>query len=334
MGESSSSPSPPNLRPEQNVSTRGLEPFREAMVPGGGLSSRQAWAIAVATDAERPRRSARGYRIYAVGGDGVSGRDLTAHDGAFLVLGRHTCCDLVIDRDPTASLRHLLLRLQPDEGAFALRVLDLRTQTGFCLHDGTTRRAILVRGPVLLRVGSYWIAALTNEGASGAEPPASVYELGAHPYRDAPPARPGRTYERPRLLSRVTVLPPASSLGDAPGRGPLASEYVLELDSADGVARVGVLRDELERGVFVGRSERCPDPRLRALLPRSISRVHLLIVRAGERVVAYDVASTQGTRVEGRRIRFAVLDDGGTDLLLGHEPPVLLRWRVRPSCAP
>jgi hypothetical protein len=326
----------PSHPPVENRPTVGLDllggPF-----PGttGTPSPRHAWALAVETDSARPFRCARGYRLYAIGADGTVGRDLPDEPGAFVVLGRHTRCDLVIRQDETVSLRHLLFRLQNDAGDAepGLRVLDLRTQMGFSLPDGTRRRSILVRGPVLLKVGPYWVAGMTGEAPSHPDPPASVYELPAHPYRQAPDARMARPYERPQLVSRITLMPAAAALGEPrPAADGLHDEYALELESAAGVARVGVRREEIERGFFVGRSERCEDPRLRGVLSAAISRVHLLIIRVDDRIIAYDVASTSGTRFAGHGVRAVELCDRGTELVLAHQ--VRMRWRVRPSCAP
>lgn len=326
----------PSQPPVENRPTVGIDlAGRPFPATRGALSPRQAWTLAVETDAERPFRCARGYRLYAIGADGTVGRDLADEPGAFVVLGRHTRCDLVIRKDETVSLRHLLFRLQSDPGDAepGLRVLDLRTQMGFSLPDGTRRRSILVRGPVLLKVGPYWVAGLTGEAPSQAEPPTSVYELPAHPYREAPNARMPRPYERPQLVSRITLMPAAAALGERrPASDGLHDEYALELESATGVARVGVTRDDIERGFFVGRSERCEDPRLRAVLSPAISRVHLLIIRVDDRIIAYDMASTSGTRFSGHGVRAVELSDLGTELVLAHQ--VRMRWRVRPSCAP
>jgi hypothetical protein len=77
----------------------------------------------------------------------------------------------------------------------------------------------------------------------------------------------------------------------------------------------------LEQGVLLGRYERCA---IRLLRLGSISRVHLLLVRMGEGVLAIDTASTNGTWRGWRKIETSTLGDLDT-LTLGKS--LRINWR-------
>ena len=78
---------------------------------------------------------------------------------------------------------------------------------------------------------------------------------------------------------------------------------------------------DLERGVLVGRYERCQ----LGASDDKMSRVHLLIIRDGQLTWAIDTASTNGTKVSGEPVRRAPLTEG-TTLELGKQ--ITLRWQA------
>jgi len=135
------------------------------------------------------------------------------------------------------------------------------------------------------------------------------------------------------MMSRVTLMHRPAMLSDRPTaaialHGPRpARDYELTLSAACGQVSVYLSKEELERGVLIGRSPKCVDAGLRAILTLGISRVHLLLHEDGPECRAYDLASTQGTYQRGRSVRLATLEDDGTKLALGTTAGIELLWR-------
>jgi pSer/pThr/pTyr-binding forkhead associated (FHA) protein len=77
----------------------------------------------------------------------------------------------------------------------------------------------------------------------------------------------------------------------------------------------------------IGRSEKCHTEMLRRITDENTSRVHLLVLREGAHVFAYDLASTQGTFVNGIPTRRVTLSIGGASVTLGRgDNAVRLFW--------
>jgi hypothetical protein len=89
-----------------------------------------------------------------------------------------------------------------------------------------------------------------------------------------------------------------------------------------------VSREQLGRGVLVGRYGRCGIELGGADL--GISRVHLLLFRVEERIIAVDTASTNGIWLEGRRVPSAVLESG-VRLRIGIRSSIGVSWPVGPG---
>ncbi|HEY1958296.1 MAG TPA: FHA domain-containing protein [Polyangiaceae bacterium] len=292
-----------SVRP--NASTRLASEIDE---PQKETSLDVAYRLALAAD--KDCKPPVGYRLYWLSSQKFGSIDVPVELEAFLVVGRHSQCDVVLDGDPTIALRHLLVRVSLlDDGSPRLSIVDLHTDLGFQLAGGRSEQSISATGPIALRVGSYAIVALPGGEPMPAELPvaACTRALVAHPYREA--ARPAIT-----LLPRVLEI--GESQGDTSGKG-----WTVTLEGARGAASVRLAPLDLEIGVLVGRAPKCND-HLRDVLHEGISRVHLLL-RKG---VAYDLASTQGTFERERRVRAARLDDG-TELRMGTTSPITLRWR-------
>ncbi len=269
-----------------------------------------AYAVAVAADRVREEPNI-GYRLYWLADGRFGSFDVPLDPTAYLVIGRHAMCDLVLDDDPTIALRHLLVRASRlDDGCPRLSVVDLHTNIGFEVNGARQERSMALTGPVAFRVGAYALVALPAGEALPAElpRPSQSRALVPHPYRDAP-------------ISSVTLLPRAIQLGET--NVTHGSNWTLTLQSARGSASMRLSALDLELGVLVGRAPKCADA-LRSVLHDGISRVHLLL-RKG---VAYDLASTQGTYTFHHRIRSVPLDDEGVDLRMGTVGPVFLRWRA------
>lgn len=85
--------------------------------------------------------------------------------------------------------------------------------------------------------------------------------------------------------------------------------------------------EALEAGVLLGRALNCFDGGLRRIFCEAISRAHVLLFHDRDDVFAFDLCSTNGTRVGGQRIRRHRLSEGGTTLELGKK--VVFRWHRR-----
>ena len=94
--------------------------------------------------------------------------------------------------------------------------------------------------------------------------------------------------------------------------------------------RVGVRlsASDLEHGVLIGRSEKCVDASLLAVLGGTISRVHVLLIREEGCCHLYDVASLVGTFAHGARVRCLHLPDEGASAHLASRGGVTLHWRA------
>jgi hypothetical protein len=172
------------------------------------------------------------------------------------------------------------------------------------------------------------------------------------------PAGPGDFYEAPPRLgsparpappppayashvSHVTVVPESAFLADVARQGDGSRSNG---ERAPTFARLTLLREghsasldlpaaDIEAGVLIGRSERCTDGGLRRVLDGNISRVHVLLLREGDDVIAFDLCSTQGTYENGAVVRRHRFTRAGGCLSLARTNPVMLCLHPR-SAAP
>jgi hypothetical protein len=265
----------------------------------------------------------QGFTLVAIGQGSWHRRFLPAIRDAAMVVGRHTECELSLHGDPTVSLRHLLLRaIRLEDGTPALRVLDLETPLGFGIEDGTPVRSIVATGPFAIALGEWVVVGVPH----GPLPP--VMSGGAGPYRIAAPEL-HLSHQVPRRVagdarrSHITLLPAASSLIAAPQSWGVRT---MKVRRGHREAQVGITDDALERGILIGRYDRCITGGLREILTHSISRAHALILRNEGEDRIYDLASTQGIYIKGKRVKSATLPRRGAKIRLGVETPVELVW--------
>jgi len=270
-----------------------------------------------------------GYRLFHVGGGARAWIDLGARRDAFAIVGRHSCCDLALDGDPEVALRHLLVRAEPgtDGGPPMLRLLDLHTELGFRLGAGDEREresSAVVVGPVAVRLGRHALIAFPSSSSQVAEvpaelPPLMVEPTGASPYRHKPPdvappaAAPRWTHVS--LYGRSPSLHDLRSTGDGELSDPPSSARIA-LERHGGGQSLDISDAELDMGVLIGRASKC-DRRFARLLDEKVSRTHLLILRDGSETAAYDLASTNGTYLNGTRQKRFHLPDVGATLAIG-----------------
>jgi hypothetical protein len=229
---------------------------------------------------------------------------------AHLIIGRHERCDFVLSRDPDVSLRHVLVRATRGPGGrVQLRAIDLRSRVGLASEDGRRCEAIASRGPLFLQVASYMLFLLPTGPAVRPwtrDPDDTWRGFSPRSQEILPPPQPlkSRAAPGPGSVRLATITITSSS----PQAGDLTSTHA-------------VWSDQLERGILVGRDDRCSHG---GLDEGNLSRVHLVLLSVDDEVWAIDTASTNGTRVhDGPQFRQLLLS-GDTELVLADALSV--RW--------
>ncbi len=330
-------------RVQSHVRAADRDPNRNTEVFAGAapraVDLRQAYAFARGVAELQPGVGRAGHRLVWVRGASWAAKKLEASEGAFAVVGRHTHCQISIADDPFVALRHVLVRSLPlPSGGVALRIVDLHTGTGFFLADGSRQTSILAEGPVVFSVGEIAFVALPDGTPLPPELPRVEHE-GSVQVRDQLAAldramSPYRANARPDYRSsRITSLPLPVVVGEVlpPSLGRLTGgRYSLTLARGGAEATVTLSDEDLVRGVVIGRSEKCHSEALREITEMGTSRVHLLVIREGLFINAYDLASTQGTFLGAVRTSRARLPNhGSVMLILGNTAQaVRLAWRA------
>jgi hypothetical protein len=258
----------------------------------------------------------------------------------FVIVGRHTECDLRLASDDAVSLRHLFVGVRRAGQELRVRLSDLATGAGFCTENGDSCAALSADGAAFVSVGRYRLFFLPTGalaplpwGSSAAETwgaiPERVYldlRTAIRAEASAPRVRLVAPPERRSIATQIIDPPrPLRQARPLPGaRGSRAGSLVLAAGNAS--EQYEVYSADLERGLLVGRYDRCAfgadDDRL--------SRVHLVLVRHGDELWAIDTASSNGTTARGARVRQVNLR-GPTELFLGQA--VSLTWRPEPPGA-
>lgn len=181
------------------------------------IRATDAYEIAVAADRARPAQADVGYRLYWMRQGFLASHEVPATPDGYVVIGRHTQCDVVIDDERAVSLRHVLVRCtSTDDGEPVLSVLDLQTNEGFELSDGTKQHSIAATGPLVFRIGIHAIVALPSSGGYPDHLP--MPHVDREPQRPPEAARPrGATSEerakapmhRPNVVMQDAMSPPA-----------------------------------------------------------------------------------------------------------------------------
>jgi hypothetical protein len=238
---------------------------------------------------------------------------ILSEQGAFGVIGRHECCSLTL-HDEDISLRHALVRVsQQGIGEARVRLIDLGSSNIFRTEDGQACKSVLAEGPLFVHLLGYQLylfptGALApsrwdnDADATWSSFPERVYLDHRIPERmNREPRRPPAG--RARRHTYMTLLPAAQHLRAKPGAGgQILGTILLSAENTQIAHRVS--SEDLERGVLIGRYERCQ----LAGASHSLSRVHLVLLLDGGDIWAVDTASLNGTIVDGQKISAIVLD--------------------------
>jgi hypothetical protein len=287
-----------------------------------------AWSGANQGLIDRPSHDRPGYQLVWTWGREGQTFDLPAEGREYAVIGRHSECDVVLNADPQLSLRHLLARtVVLDDGAVALRLMSLGAALPFFLEDGLPRWSIVSVGPLMIRLGRYVIGAFPYEPH---RPRGGPYRAPAQLHIEMSSVVP-RMVRRDHRTTHVSVMAPAPDLSMIVRGAPPSGAGRLILRRGQHQAAVDLQHADLERGVLIGRAERCLDQGLARVLHNGVSRTHLMLLREGESVYAYDLCSLQGSWSGGRRVRRCRLSEWGAALDLAEYHPVSLLWQPYPS---
>jgi hypothetical protein len=233
------------------------------------------------------------------------------------IVGRHSIADLYLDADPTLSLRHMVLVVDPlsrmvsGSGDLRFRLIDLRTRAAFEDERGRRMEALAAEGPIFVRCGNYALFCLPT--GDGQEWPASAEEgwqcIPERVYLEESSAEPDRwlRQKRPReapaedaRLQKITHVQrgrgPARARRNllAEGEQPLGT---LDIYTENATQKLVIGATAARRGVLLGRYDRCDSNEETLLSDPNISRVHLLLLGIGGDIYAIDTASTNGTYV-------------------------------------
>jgi hypothetical protein len=240
-------------------------------------------------------------------------------------------CGLQLSSE-AVCLRHLTVyaRSGAPGAPPAIRLWDLNTQQPFLTEDGTSNVAVLAQGLLYAAVDEYALLFVPTRGSAVRSWPEDAEEAWARlPPRQFIDQRPSSTARRQVPPPRVAGQPPSARIIRLGPPLPLSGQGRPE--SAWGVLRlVGAGQREehyislsrLEQGVLLGRYERCGI--VLAADGLGLSRVHLLLVRMGEEVLAIDTSSSNGTWRGPVEVQTTALEDSDS-LELGES--LLLHWR-------
>jgi hypothetical protein len=236
----------------------------------------------------------------------------------FVVVGRHSACDLRLGQDDSISLRHVMISAERRSGELRVRLLDLATDAGILTEDGQRCCGLGADGAAFVGLGQYKLFLLPTGslaplpwGPTAAETWAAIPErvyvdqrsAGTSPER-APRVRLVPSDDRHGIATQILDPPTALHESKPPlgARGARVGRIGLQAGAA--CESYDVHSADLARGLLVGRYDRCTvgaeDDRL--------SRVHLLLIRDRDGCWAVDTASSNGTTVDGDRIRQVALD--------------------------
>ena len=275
-------------------------------------------------DAPRARASGAVHRLYWGREGQLFSRELRSAPGDFAVAGRHSRCDLRL-LDAEVSLRHALVQgTRLRDGRHVLRILDLRAALPFHLADDEPRRSIVATGPVVARIGRWVLVAFPLDGSTPPPEPPPVEVADVPDLSSALRSNPDES----SVSSRISVIPASTVITELPS-DLAAGDAAITVTRGHLRARVAVRAEDLERGVLIGRASRCLDAGIRDVLDTHISRAHLLLLSEGPEVFAYDLCSTNGTHVDGRRVRTTLLSRRGAELQLGRRSGVAITYRQR-----
>lgn len=272
-----------------------------------------------------------GFRLFWHHERGTGFRDFGAGLGTHFIVGAHSLADVVLGGDADVSQRHLLvLTARTPSGSPALRLLDLRARSPMFLDDDRPHRSLRVHGAFALRLGSHVLGGFPLGDPPPPELPA--IDLAGDDEERSGNADVSRAVPRGTVLghhdavgpyrsvTRIEALKRPSTLVEVASTRPPRPSAMLLARRAGIEARVPLSQSDAAGGILIGRAERCLDAGLRHVMTMTTSRIHAILIGDPDGSVhLLDAASTNGTFVDGTRVRSALLGPGaqvrlGTDI--------------------
>jgi hypothetical protein len=251
------------------------------------------------------------------------------------IVGRHEHCAVPVRHAQELSLRHAAVLVRAVDHGVELRVLDLLSGWGFFGEDGEPLESVTTDGTSFFQIGGYVLAVIVTGGfewpdqaidAYARIPPRELHD--ARRLEFEPKSKSVNTKvkqmsgvvrlpmeEAARLDAQSNetghfVAPQDLSYDDAPedeirreleasfrralvGSTGALGELVITAEGRHEVVAIG--REALDRGIVLGRYSRTARHGLAPLSSSTLSRVHLLVTRSEDRVLAYDTASANGS---------------------------------------
>ncbi|APR85303.1 Hypothetical protein A7982_10652 [Minicystis rosea] len=284
------------------------------------------------------RERVQGYRLVRVLDRNISWVDVRIGGEGYAVIGSHDRCDLVLSNDSGVWLRHMAaICVRLDDDTVGLRMIDLKTDLPFFLEDDTPRWSVVASGPFAMRIGRHVVCGFPIGPLTGDEPPPQQRQFER---RDQDPAATGIietglirmpsegnvvSVRAPNEITAFLPSLPVAQIQDLASGVSSPTHIRVTLERGGMGASVELPADALDAGILLGRALNCFDGGLRRIFCEAISRAHVLLLRDHGDVFAYDLCSTNGTRVAGQKIRRHRMSDAGTTLELGKK--VVFRWK-------
>ena len=225
------------------------------------------------------------------------------------IIGRHHRATLSLPPDQsTAALRHLALLVRANEEGPVARLLDLQTESGFAAPDGRRFEAIRANGYTFLSAaGTILMLFPTGPDERLADDPHTAWS-DIPPHRWLESSHPRSAKVPPLQTLNETFI--QAQAGPRGCRSKLCRDQEIPLGlmtiAAEGdETHVRVSGRALDEGFLIGRYDRCDVGGPEA--DESLSRVHLLIIREGQQIIAIDTASTNGTYIGDTRVHLIEL---------------------------
>ena len=267
-----------------------------------------------------------------------------SHEIKSLILGRHTQCPLRLT-DPAVSLRHLVLILYPRNTDFQYQLIDLNSGTGFSVDDKDCR-SMWANGASFIRILQYnllfivpdqinWdavdheiIEQITRRRYEGNaeqrfQPSAVELKPPQHFFTNLENIHNSKEREELEhdITNSISIQLPPVWLDKNTKQLPVVE---LDIHFQKKKKRILIGAKQLERGVLVGRYDRCGIFFVSDDEYNPISRVHCLFISIDGTKYVIDTASTNGTTVVHEPIQQRILSS--TSLVILAES-LFISWK-------
>ncbi|MFC1612111.1 FHA domain-containing protein, partial [Myxococcota bacterium] len=226
--------------------------------------------------------------------------------------------------------------LEGEHGGPEARLIDLNTGQGFHIEGAGVFEGAQVWGPAFIRIGSYAVMLFPrgNDPDIWPDHPEGLFDTLVHarvvgPQGGGPKQKAAcLVRDEERMGTVITKIgAPALPRRHRTADGPLPDDAwaVLTMSGGSRHALFPLTEKQLERGVLLGRYDRCEVETIGLWANEMVSRVHLLLLKEGETVLAIDTASSNGTFINGAPFDVVVLPD---DAILELAQANMVRWHV------